>query len=159
MREFFKFVIRFFHGWRRKMGAVTLWMALGVMAGWIRSVSHSDGYLIPGDDPTFHLVYSAPNRIGWVFVKNENGSVPRHYRTGERHRDVHPAIPVSDRPYVLIYGPVEPTHELAEAFERGPHWYLPYWALVAPLTAISAWLILSKPRPAKFREPPITTAN
>ena len=28
-------------------------------------------------------------------------------------------------------------------------WYVPYWFIVLPLTLLSAWLLLIKPRPAK----------
>ena len=69
-----------------------------------------------------------------------------HYRSGQRGRRVRAGFPVSDRPYALIYGPVESGHELAQAFECGPQWSLPYWCVVLPLTACSAFLFFSKPR-------------
>ena len=161
MGEFFKFIARFFHGWRRKLGVMTLAMACVFTLGWMRSLYFCNGYLILSDDPAFHLIYSVPNRFGWVFVKNEGGIIPRHYRSGERGRRVNAANPESDRPYVLIYGPVESTHEVAQAFERGPQWCLPYWSIVIPLTLLSAYLLLSKPRskPAKPQSPSFGSPN
>ena len=32
---------------------------------------------------------------------------------------------------------------------RFEEWVIPYWLLVLPLTLLSAWLILAKPRKAK----------
>jgi hypothetical protein len=43
MGEFFKFVFRFLHGWRRKTAAVTLVLALVLMACWVRS------FVVEGD--------------------------------------------------------------------------------------------------------------
>lgn len=37
MGEFFRFVFRFLHGWRRRTAAVTLVLALGLMAFWVRN--------------------------------------------------------------------------------------------------------------------------
>ena len=43
--------------------------------------------------------------------------------------------------------------------ERFTFIVVPYWSIVLPLTSLSAWLLLSKPRPTKRAESPITTAN
>jgi hypothetical protein len=44
--------------------------------------------------------------------------------------------------------------DFVESFDESsgrslPMLFIPYWSIVLPLTAISAWLLLSKPRPAK----------
>jgi hypothetical protein len=38
-------------------------------------------------------------------------------------------------------------------------WFVPYWSIVIPLTLLSAWLLLSKPKPAKVHESTIETRN
>jgi hypothetical protein len=38
-------------------------------------------------------------------------------------------------------------------------WTIPYWSLVIPLTILSAWMILSKPKTAKLQQPTTQSAN
>ena len=47
MNEFFKFLIRFFRGWKRKIGLLLLVMALSLMVGWVRIFSTLDKAMIP----------------------------------------------------------------------------------------------------------------
>lgn len=42
---------------------------------------------------------------------------------------------------------------------RLTYFTIPYWAIVLPVTLLSAWLLLSKLRPAKSSESPIAIAN
>ena len=47
MNEFFKFLIRFSRGWKRKIGLSLLVMALLLMVGWVRSFTTLDKAMIP----------------------------------------------------------------------------------------------------------------
>lgn len=135
----------FFRGWRRKLGCVTLLLACVVTGWWIRSFYICDDIRVPGRTPAFHLFFTLPNWFGWVWVENADGGVPPRYRSGKTaySTTVHE---YSYRPYRFVYGNVDPKHPLAQTMEAGPHFYLSYWMVVLPLTLLSAYLLLSKPR-------------
>ena len=57
MKEFFKFLFRFFHGWRRKIGGMTLVFACILVVGWARS-DRMYGFICLGGNPT-HLTVAS----------------------------------------------------------------------------------------------------
>ena len=126
MREFFK-------GWRRKAGLVTLAMACVLMLGWMRSRMVYD-QCIWADSNHKNVVYSLNGEFGWLrWSTNRSqqmsfGSVPMGSEDEAKWRMLHDMIRVM--------------HEARE-------WTCPYWCLAIPLTLLSAWLILGKPRKVK----------
>ena len=87
-----------FRGWRWKIGVVTLVMACGFMAEWVRSYSGLD------------LIAVGPREI-----KSLDGAVRFSF-----------------------YDPAQ--YRMTELLA------IPYWSIVIPLTALSAFLLLSMPR-------------
>ena len=138
----------FLKGWRRKVGCVTLVMALAFTMGWVRSVSVSEGAVIQFPAWT-HFLISTGGHFSWMAN-----------------------FPASDRPveetvdHSFVYAEIEwkwrcRWHgiDIGEGHLMGfplKAWVIPYWSIVIPLTLLSAYLLLSKPHnstPKKITEP------
>ncbi|MDB5345404.1 MAG: hypothetical protein JWP89_3781 [Schlesneria sp.] len=117
----------FFHGWRRKVGCVTLMLACGLMAMWMRSDFLLDRimFVIAGRQ---HDVQSLDGKISWnqdridafhePIFKLQSRHPPKSKRTGS-----------------------------FDSLTPGEHRViLSYWSLTIPLGLLSTYLILWKPR-------------
>ena len=154
MREFFK-------GWRRKIGVVTLMMGSIFAMGWVRSLSYYDQVALPEfDSQRSSCLQSLNGSFRWIRIDSLSSS------------DVWLAIPSRDNVVKSIVPDESP----------GVHWRFrflgfgvgvfgqanakismpsnlyccSYSTLVIPLTAISAYLLLSKSRqstPKKTAQP------
>ncbi|MDB5345772.1 MAG: hypothetical protein JWP89_4149 [Schlesneria sp.] len=139
----------FFHGWRRKLGCVTLVMALALMVGWMRSRVVQDGlalncsedgfYSVASLDETLNLVranyaYKAPGQpfIQWF-------SVPRPANS----QNITEMPDMKWRWRATGFG----VGDLALTEVDFTILTVPYWFPTGILTIFSAWLLLFKPRP------------
>jgi len=139
----------FFRPWRRKIGVVTLAMACVFAAGWVRSNSVEDLEDV--------LRVSISKRQTTTF-KSRNGTICwADFDKPEAIAGIGSAV-ISDH-----FGPSESTPASPE-WQRS--WFgisfgqqcdpydgtrirfcnIPHWSIVTPLTLISAYLLLSKPR-------------
>ncbi len=158
MGELFKFLVRFFHGWKRKIGLVTLLMACLFMVGWVRSFFYHEGFAIPSRTKTAsHSVWSNQDGLSWV--KELCLDNPNHWKDnqafqcGSRRQ--------SGKSVLDAFGTIRNNWLGFEVFDisyrhanlqSGPNgdrvqmivWIVPYWSVVLPLTAVSLWLLLSK---------------
>ena len=154
----------FFHGWRRKAGCVTLVLACAFCGGWVRSglkfdfVTVSMGgteYRIGSFDGALRLIWQAPlvreaasqtsPRFGWdsgelsslgIFATDEN-----NVRTRTR-LDVWKEYDVEWRWDWGGFNGGSATHQNT----RTTAYEFRYWSVTIPLTLLSAYLILWKPR-------------
>jgi hypothetical protein len=160
MREFFR-------GWRRKIGVVTLMMACVFMALWVRSQINLNVVTLPFKYPETDSL--APVTIDSIISRAHSVSWTRKRYVGGARLTGDPGLSYPK------------WSSISEYFERDPsqvkwrlHWCgfqicdlqkpndefsesnvsIPYWAVVLPLTLLSAYLLLSKPRPGK---PPEST--
>jgi hypothetical protein len=136
MGEFFKIVIHFFHGWRRKIGLVTLVMACVFVAWWGRSLTIADQYTIRMNYNSLFWMISNEGWFGCVVVPETKAAPTTAFflhRTDRSSGD-HNASPFDGVPYY------------SGNWEVNPHFILPYSAMVIPLSLISLWLLLFKPR-------------
>jgi len=60
----------FFRGWRRKLGVLTLVMALGFMTGWVRSLIQCDKVQWRGMGNKIHVIESNSGRWQWETISN-----------------------------------------------------------------------------------------
>jgi hypothetical protein len=131
--------------WRRKIGVVTLVMVCVPMGGWIRNRTYEDDIRVSIGD-TDHIFESYDDNIRWRGL----GPLDRDCQL-EVEWITRPLLPPRTLRLLIHQG----------AGMAGSHYFdvvtVPYWSIVIPLTAISAWLLLSKPRPTK--PPPIETAE
>ena len=153
MREFFR-------SWKRKLGLAALLTASVFMAGWVRSATIHEEACLPIGRHRFIAIASDAGLfvIAPTFMKNVDafGLLGwREFPKGDSLRDDLDEF----QWYFRISGVA--VGRLAELPEGTQHLVtmVPYWSIVVPLTSLSAWLLLSKPRTAKRAEPPITTTN
>lgn len=121
----------FFKGWRRKLGCVTLVLVLPILALWIRSFTCFDQIAAGGNLVISNSGCMVWNWMGW-------GG---------------PDATITDW-YTGIASPF------------GEDWYFgsdgvrfPYWSIVIPLTLLSSWLLLSRPRQIQAAVKPETAAR
>ena len=138
----------FFHGWRRKAGLVTLMMACLLTVGWMRSRLTSDSVIIPSRDGCVGL----NSAIGGLRWGRWIGNSPFEITWSSAQVAIQENYPWGDmdvewkREWAGFYfGAASLTNPPLHVEE----WIIPYWSLVLPLTLISVWLILGKPRKAK----------
>ena len=134
MREFFK-------GWRRMAGCVALVMAILLGVSWIRSQSVADVVSTSIGPRGATLLVSLDGCIGWsVYERREPQRLtweikPRSDLAG-----------LANEPLVGWYWQLL-GFRIGRSPILGTVATIPYWSLVVPLTMISAYLILWKPRP------------
>ena len=155
----------FFNGWRRTTGCVALVMALAVMAAWLRS------YVVY-DWVTFWLQesgQSALSQCGCVVWQNRCRPNPsNHFRgieIGWESTDAdRPALGIETHlDNYLILAPTDSTSEwswsgfyfgaTSDANGLQRTWIISHSLLLLPLTLLSAYLILWKPRPKPKGKP------
>lgn len=145
----------FLRGWRRKAGYVTLVVALTFMCGWIRSQVHEVDTYIPWGAHSFVYLASDSSKCIFVLAKEtqpgpQSGFEVRHPEKlfhilhlaqfedgglrsmGWQYRGL--GLVLGE--YFLKFGSIQ-----------GYYLSFPYLMLIIPLTVLSAWLLLSKPRP------------
>jgi hypothetical protein len=149
-------MLTFFHGWRRKIGCVTLVMALALMVVWMRGQVRFDFLELNLSHATYRIC-TLGGSVRFLRQTPSDGGQLLAWRSG-------------DLTEIFGYGTDEngkPEHydewEDAEVEWRrdflgihaGAGQYssrrvvccvLPYWSLVLPVTLLSGYLIVFKPR-------------
>jgi hypothetical protein len=125
----------FFQGWRRKAGTVTLVLALAVAGIWMRSriVCDTLQFKFRG---RLHDIVSYSNQTSGVSWKYEL-EFPEVMDWG--------SVPLKEVDVDDIEGTLANYREAYRDLGFS-EWHIPYWSLVLPLTLLSAYLILGKPR-------------
>ena len=157
----------FFLGWRRKIGMVTLLMACLLSACWFRSYSINDTISIPIRHTEYLQVASSNQHLifGSVLMTTIDGegtqrlplwmANPTEF-TGVRRRQWRFAT-FGDRHLDKYFDNARPNLGMGRDWKRMrtpsseftiDYRYVGtvYWWFVIPLTLLSAWLLLSKPR-------------
>jgi hypothetical protein len=143
MREFFR-------GWRRKTGVITLVMATALWCGWMGSYSIADNISWCVSDNTMDMFMSAECNLTWQTTRNMRG-VAGYPRWSSSVLDPRVTTEDPDEQYTVW-------HFRCLGIEAGDCNFpdapggsfafctFPYWSIVIPLTLLSAYLILWKPR-------------
>jgi hypothetical protein len=148
----------FFRGWKRKLGVATLGLGCIFGAGWVRSLTIGDTLWIAGPD-SLQKCESYAGKLLWEKQSpnfEEIDTVHTSFESIRWGQQVENDTYWDDRDIewhwkfsgfdfgagtLLI-------KELGRTF-RHERWKIPYWSIVLPLTAVSAWLLLSKRPPLK----------
>ena len=144
MREFFR-------GWRRKVGCVTLSLACMAMGAWIRSLVVKDEISVRKNvGITTHFI-SNRSRLGWKSVTiddplSTNFTINFYFAKPAKEDDFYRGHDVRWKWRWRCCG-----FEFGRFTPNGPRWaediwIVPYWSIVTPLTLISAFLLLKKPK-------------
>ncbi len=137
----------FFHGWRRKFGVVTLVIACALAGIWIRSRAVEDVAAFTISD-RLHMITSSCGRLTWWACNGTGG--PRHWLEWTADAIEQP-VP-RDREHWVVATYFVPGSDDPER-NRVSYWTLRYYSIAIPITLLSAYLILWKPR-KKDRRPP-----
>lgn len=132
----------FFRGWKRKVGCVTLVLACAFAATWVRSFSVQDFIPLP--------------KLRTAALATESGCLVLLRETEAVLLSEVPGLDVIWANVDGIENPMNPMPPVATMvasayFEKAGS--IPYWSLVSPLTLLSGWLLLRKPRSATPMKP------
>lgn len=155
----------YFKPLRRKLGAVTLLLACVCATGWVRSSTYDDGF-----DQTLsqsrYGISSVRGKIRAYFARSEHARVLKmghqfwSYKLDPNQKtdlDVEKeSSGLNLGNFRLLRSNQDWGHYSELVQTAGPavpvtlfDVQLPYWSIVMPLTALSAYLLLSKPRSPK----------
>jgi len=150
----------YFSPWRRKIGVVTLLMACMFAAGWVRSMIVSDTFHLISGMHTQEFLYSDPQFLSWVTFESNDPAALRPALFGHHSQPNHRPFTywenndVEWQVHWLGFGAGRFKVPLRSGLRKG--WFISYSLITIPLTLISLWLLLSKPRktnPNKITEP------
>ncbi|MBS0201251.1 MAG: hypothetical protein JSS49_00020 [Planctomycetes bacterium] len=147
MREFFK-------GWRRKVGCGLLVLACVVCGAWVRSLSIRDQILFLPRGNEFQMIASAAGTVRWGRISLQSTVFERDdylpvWRSMTLDQDESSDHFWSQRIVEWRWNCGEFDFGAGANYIGGPRtvrWAFPYWSFAAPLTILSATLILWKPR-------------
>lgn len=128
----------FFRPFRRKLGVVVLVVACGVMAQWMRSLLITDTVMFGGR----FLLGSIDSHYGLQIATDSGGSLLPVWQTYEHRLEsqLHDNV-------ISVFRFSGFSACLQSSSARSCLIVLaPYWSIVAPLTLLSAWLLLRKQR-------------
>jgi hypothetical protein len=136
-------MLTFFCGWKRKVGVVTLVMVCVLALGWLRSFDISDqlnSSLMPNE-----VFQSACGGVRWYSDARSIFPNPSLASTW--------SVSTSEwRPLSEAGEPVCIGFHFDQYEDGSISIGIPYWSLVIPMTAVSAYLLLSKPTTPKQPE-------
>lgn len=117
----------YFRGWRRKLGLITLGLACALTLGWLRSCYKRD-----------RIVFQDYTSLIGIKDRIENGKI---------------AGLISEKQLISLtaWEAVESINNVKIGgwmmlFDHAPVYSVPYWQITIPITLLSAYLLLSKPR-------------
>lgn len=141
----------YFHGWKRRIGILTLLMACVITAGWVRNSFFIESILV-----AFGRTSAA-----WLWSSDSALCLETHQIDDDVQLDDFPVFPQffsrnrnfsEDSIWRNIEDPLFLLHRKWCGFgfdvndDSTIRTVVPYWSLVLPTTLLSAWLLLSKPR-------------
>jgi hypothetical protein len=142
----------FFHGWRRKTGVATLVMACAAMGVWIRSRLTEDSLVYFAKEDILGLS-SRKSELSWTrYTPWNSDDLSRSSGTWVWSHDVvRQEAPDRYEGYEVVWRFQWLGFDLGERHEvhfakRIVDWTIPYWSIAVPLTLLSVYLILRKPR-------------
>ncbi|MDB5347284.1 MAG: hypothetical protein JWP89_5661 [Schlesneria sp.] len=139
----------FFHGWRRKAGVITLAMACVVTCGWLRGRTHID---VVDYSMRFTTVSITSSRRGVMWESDTrpseypNEASGFQYNVYEEHGWYEPHFLQIEGHVFGFAGFLFYWRETTADVVGGTLVNAPYWSIAVPLTLLSAYLIIWKPR-------------
>ena len=131
----------FFRGWRRKLGCITLVMAVSLFGAWVRSHVMADVINVPTSNALYRLILAQGYLICDYWA--DGNTVVVDIRFDSYELSVHDPISYFDE-----YGHFVACRSVVfGSDENGRIRFLctSCWWIIAPLTLVSAYLILWKP--------------
>ena len=129
----------FFHSWRRNAGCVALCALIAIAFLWVRSIFVWDHLLIVQGD-NGHRLYFDSGGFVWAFDRGGWGGASTSWHWGI-HLELTNQFTIIDSEDAFLW--------TIRDTEDQPYLLVYYWQLLLPLTLLSAYLLLWKPRKAK----------
>ena len=146
----------FLHGWRRKLGVVTLLMACLFMAGWVGTLSEGASICLSGGSSLF-IMTSLNGSVGCYEFRGSDISGLKSTPFPSWGKQFLGDFPEwADNPLItwrlrcLGFGVSDKSLRIGD-YEVAIR-LVPYWSITIPLTLLSAFLLLSKPRKSTFNK-------
>ena len=140
----------FFRGWNRKSGVVTLLVAVVLMGLWLRSSFLKDFLTVSVGGDRFLSMASFPESLVLAIIRTSDPNIAAQAPAwGTETVKVDDKSPWDDSETQWIwrfrpFGYCEVSRH-DQDFDVGM-FFFPLWSIVIPLTALSTYLLLSKPR-------------
>jgi hypothetical protein len=145
----------FFHGWRQRIGCVTLVMALAVTGDWIRSLTVQESLVWSVDKRQVQFVCLHDS---FLIATLDDSQLSKETSLFPKWITREP-FPIDE--FEIEEGSIWKSEWCGFRYgcENGSGqtiraWTVPYWSLVMMLTLLSAYLLLSKSRPKKSVKSP-----
>lgn len=147
----------YLHGWKRKLGLVTLLIACLFCVGWMRSL---DGFLETTQICVFRQsflgFFSYEGVFGVCTFVLDDSTLATYPRNPHWHR-LKMTQPIWEEQLETHYEWVWRYDGIGLGFEKGKTLEIsqmlvvlfPFWSIVIPMTVLSVWLVLSKQNPRK----------
>jgi hypothetical protein len=146
----------YFKPLRRTIGVLSLGLACVFAAGWVRSLSFDDDIRLPNSLRTTYFIGSADGRLlcsRWSDLTAKDISVGGWKYHSEPRDTMSPEDRFRQNENPIIFewcGFCSALFKSTKSPRRFQIWLIPYWSIVIPLTLLSAWLLISKPRVKKI---------
>lgn len=139
----------YFKPLRRKFGLLTLVLACVLIVGWVRSYFIQDIFELPSAERSLSCLTSSDGIVTWITFSPID---PDATMMGLQEK-----VDLMTAMIAVIFenkftGVNRSLVDVRMDTIRSIAWFMPYCLIVIPLTLLSAWLLLSKPRIAKPRE-------
>ena len=147
----------FFKGWRRQIGCVTLVLACVFAAWWVRSLNNSDRFLWRSSNFSYEEIKSVDHTLYWMthrlskdydlpidpMMRFETDHIPT---SGRRRGDFHETNDQMNWYIGRCRFGIGLERDSRSEYPQTLRRVAPYWSTTVPLTLISAYLLLKKPR-------------
>lgn len=149
----------FFHGWRRKVGCVSLVMACAFASAWVRSLTIADLFAFHVASQSYDCFSSSRYGIGWNRWTSNTPNIlsrtPRfkwaiRYDKNLKSFEELLLTPPLRWEAGLLFVRIGHGKERDYDLVRGSYFIMPHAFVVIPLTLLSAYLLLWKPRRRPF---------
>jgi hypothetical protein len=138
MREFFR-------GWKRKVGCVTLLLACVFTAGWLRSRFVTDHITLT--TKAYPLI-TITNRLSILEASWFDDKLKLTFHRRWTVTPITAQSKPSPNSKLFFWWDTPPLSTGGREIHRGDSFAIRYFVIVIPLTLLSAFLLLSKPRPS-----------
>ena len=160
----------FFKPWRRRIGLVALILACVLMVGWLRSLSTQDTFTLGFGSSTSCKLVSVSGRviIAKVSIDGKEPIRPVFWTSPEIIEGAWAIfLPLPEEAQLSWTLPISEDLFSTGDDEMGANFIsfvvkwcqFPYWFVVTPLTALSAFLLLTKPCRSNQTKIPEPTSN
>jgi hypothetical protein len=152
-----------FKGWRRTTGVLTLLAACVFMGGWVRSGWIADGIWYPTDTSSYFV--DSLHGVIRLYIATPDKSTPvfrgRRFTFSSENARSAPFAKFNDKGEPMPFDPWEKldvirrldwlginigTANFKESNSKVEMCVIHYWSIVIPMTLMSLWFLLSRPR-------------